>query len=66
MKKLLLLLLFIPLVSFGQEDISIEKDWTRIYIDELGSFDLPPSMEIQDGLAKEITENYDFYFPKSR
>ena len=58
MKKLLLLLLFIPLVSFGQEDISIEKDWTRIYIDELGSFDLPPSMEIQDGLAKEITENY--------
>jgi hypothetical protein len=36
----------------------IKEDWERIYIDGLGSFDLPPTMELQKGPYKEITSTY--------
>jgi hypothetical protein len=53
------ILLFVFFVSCGQNKSSLEKDWTRIFIKDFGSFDLPPTMEIQDGLAKKMTEKYD-------
>jgi hypothetical protein len=52
------IILFVSILSCGQES-SLEKDWTRIFIEEFGSFDLPPTMEIQNGLAKKMTEKYD-------
>jgi hypothetical protein len=59
MKNLLCtIILFVFILSCGQES-SPEKDWTRIFIEEFGSFDLPPTMEIQNGLAKKMTEKYD-------
>lgn len=59
MKNLLrTIILFVSILSCGQES-SLEKDWTRIFIEEFGSFDLPPTMEIQNGLAKKMTEKYD-------
>ena len=58
MKNLLsTIILFVSILSCGQES-SLEKDWTRIFIEEFGSFDLPPTMEIQNGLAKKMTEKY--------
>ena len=35
----------------------LKKDWERIYIKDLGSFDLPPTMEVQQGKYKEFVDN---------
>jgi len=55
MKNILFTLaLLVSFSSFSQTD-NLEDGWKRIYVEELGSFDLPPTMEIQEGLAKKIT-----------
>ena len=55
MKNLTFILLFIFSFSAYSQSDNLEDGWKRIYVEELGSFDIPPTMEIQDGLAKEIT-----------
>ena len=57
MKKIIFALLSCVLfqnVGFTQKSPPIlEKDWKRIGIKDVGSFDLPPTMEIQKGKYKE-------------
>jgi hypothetical protein len=36
----------------------VQKDWTRVYVKDVGHFDIPPTMEIQKGLFKKFVENY--------
>ncbi len=46
---------FLFQLSFGQISKPIlPPDWERIYIENIGSFDLPPTMEIQNGRYKEF------------
>ncbi|MFW5804827.1 MAG: tetratricopeptide repeat protein [bacterium] len=35
----------------------LQSGWERIYIKDLGSFDLPPTMEVQDGYYKELIDD---------
>ncbi len=61
MKKIFVLLLFsIKLIqsSFGQATSPppLLTGWKRIYIKNVGSFDLPPTMEIQNGKYKEFVD----------
>jgi len=59
MKKLILLL-FIPLVFFGNvQEIKIDsaqKEWKTIIVKGVGSFDLPPTMEIQKDKMLELVD----------
>ena len=61
MKKIIFLitLYFINGIIFSQipqKNQELIKDWTRIYIKNLGNFDLPPSMEVQKGKYKEFID----------
>lgn len=49
---------FVAQSSVGQVSPtpSIPAGWTRIYIKNLGSFDLPPTMEVQKGKYKEYVD----------
>ncbi|HHT9079519.1 TPA: hypothetical protein ACT5CJ_002303 [Flavobacterium psychrophilum] len=40
-----------------QKNIILKQNWNRIYIKNLGNFDLPPTMEIQQGKYKEYIDN---------
>lgn len=63
MKKLLLLLSSILLIleSYSQtlpHSLPVLKTgWSRIYIKDVGSYDLPPTMEVQKGKYKEFNDN---------
>lgn len=61
MKKIIFLitLYFINGIIFSQipqKNQELIKDWTRIYIKNVGNFDLPPSMEVQKGKYKEFID----------
>jgi hypothetical protein len=69
---------FIAFYSFGSILFSqnlpfplpeLQGDWERIYVQDMGSFDLPPSMEIQDGtmkiLSQEINRKFGIMGPSS-
>ena len=52
---ILLFTLFVIKSSFGQAPIpSLPMGWERIYIKNVGSVDLPPTMEITAGIYKQI------------
>lgn len=55
---ILTLTLLLSLSTFSQSN-NLEGGWTKVFIDELGSFDLPPTMEIQDGVAKELNDEFE-------
>lgn len=61
MKKTSFLILFSVLLiqsSFGQisSPPPLTTGWERIYIKNVGSFDLPPTMEVQKGKYKEFND----------
>lgn len=61
MKKTSFLILFSVLLiqsSFGQisPPPQLTTGWERIYIKNVGSFDLPPTMEVQKGKYKEFND----------
>jgi hypothetical protein len=54
---LIILCVFLISCSLGQTaPPPIPAGWERIYIKNLGSFDLPPTMEIQKGKYKEFVD----------
>ena len=61
MRNLTLLIAFIIILQqsiFGQVNAppSLQSGWERIYLKNVGSFDLPPTMEIQKGKYKEFND----------
>ena len=53
----LIVSLFFTKSILGQVEIQpVQKGWERIYIKDLGYFDLPPTMEIQKGKYKEFVD----------
>lgn len=61
MKKLTFIILtglFINLCNaqIPQKNIILKQNWNRIYVKNLGNFDLPPTMEIQQGKYKEFVD----------
>ena len=59
MKKISIILsvsLFVIQICFAQALPSLQTGWERIYINNVGSFDLPPTMEIQKGKYKESVD----------
>ena len=50
--------LLFSITSISQTN-NLEDGWIRVFVDEVGSFDIPPSMEIQDGVAKEINSEFE-------
>lgn len=61
MKKLILSCFFVFLlfeIGFPQRltNSTLPNNWKRIYIKNVGNFDLPPTMEIQSGLYKEFSD----------
>lgn len=63
MKKIFLILvaIFTTTILFSQTlplpPLTLKNGWSRIYIKNVGYFDLPPSMEVQKGKYKEFTDN---------
>lgn len=55
---LLIALLFICHLARGQNNSKqpLKSGWERIHVRNLGSFDLPPTMEIQEGRYKEFID----------
>jgi hypothetical protein len=61
MRKASLLVLIVSLFftkyALGQDVLkSVQNGWERIYIKDVGYFDLPPTMEIQKGKYKEFVD----------
>lgn len=52
--------IFLYQCTFGQvaSPPPLPSGWERIYIKDVGSFDLPPTMEIQKGKYKEFNDKY--------
>ena len=46
----------IIIAQIPQKNKELLKDWKRIYIKNVGNFDLPPSMEVQKGKYKEFID----------
>ena len=55
---LLVILLCAFQYSYAQttSPVPLETDWNRIYIKDIGFFDLPPTMEVQKGKYKEYID----------
>ena len=58
--------IFWSLPAFAQVDTTfvqaitsppLKADWNRVYIENVGSIDLPPTMEVQGGKYKEFSDN---------
>jgi len=61
-KTLTSLLLFFPIIvclsqTIPQQLPKLQDGWQRIYVKNLGSFDLPPTMEVQKGKYKEYIDD---------
>ena len=54
----LIVSLFFTKSTLGQDVLQpVQKGWERIYIKDVGYFDLPPTMEIQEGKYKEFADD---------
>jgi len=43
-------------IAFTKPPLALKTGWNRIYIKDVGYFDLPPTMEVQKGKYKEFTD----------
>lgn len=55
---LLLLFVIISCTVKGNPPPELQPEWERIYVKDVGSFDLPPTMEIQKGKYKELSNDF--------
>ena len=60
MKKIFLLIATISVAIICKSQLlpTLPKDWERVYIKDIGNFDLPPTMEVQKGKYKKYVDSY--------
>lgn len=57
---LIIFLLFLYQSTLGQvsSPFPLQSGWERVYIKNVGNFDLPPTMEVQKGKYKEFNDEF--------